>query len=133
MPIPKAVARVNRAVTNRVLGPLAARAPGFGIVLHQGRRSGRAYRTPVSVFRRPGGYVVALTYGPDADWVRNVLAAGGCVLELRRRPVPVVAPRIVHDEHRAFMPPVVRQILGRLKVADFLYLTDEQPPGREPR
>lgn len=129
MPIPKAVARANRVVTNRILGPVVSRAPGFGAVLHRGRRSGRQYRTPVNVFHRPGGYLVALTYGADSDWVRNVLAAGGCVLEMRGRQVPVVEPRIVHDADRRDMPPVVRQILGLLNVSEFLYLTDDPGPG----
>ena len=70
------VARFNRLVTNRVTGPLAPWLPGFGIVVHTGRESGREYRTPVNVFRYQGAFVVALTYGSGADWVRNVLAAG---------------------------------------------------------
>ncbi len=68
IPLPRSVARFNRRVTNRVLGPLAPRLPGFGVVVHRGRRSGRAYRTPVNVFARPGGVVVALAYGPNSDW-----------------------------------------------------------------
>ena len=34
MPLPKGLARFNRVVTNRVLGPFAARLPGFAIVTH---------------------------------------------------------------------------------------------------
>ena len=36
MPLPKGLARFNLRVTNRVLGPVAARLPGFGIVIHVG-------------------------------------------------------------------------------------------------
>ena len=36
------------------------RLPGAAILTHRGRRSGREYRTPISAFRRPGGYAVAL-------------------------------------------------------------------------
>lgn len=125
MPIPKIVARLNRVVTNRVTVLFAGWMPGFGVVLHQGRRSGRPYRTPVNAFRLPDGYVIALTYGADADWVKNVQAANGCVLEVRRRPARLVDPRIVHDKTRHDMPPVVRQILGLLSVTDFLYLASE--------
>ena len=32
------------------------------------------------------GYLLALTYGPDSDWVKNVLAAGGCELVTRGAP-----------------------------------------------
>ena len=49
MVIPKRVARFNRMVTNRISDPLAGRLPGFGIVVHRGRRSGRPYRTPINV------------------------------------------------------------------------------------
>jgi deazaflavin-dependent oxidoreductase (nitroreductase family) len=122
VPLPRAVARFNRGATNRLLGPLAPRLPGFGVVLHTGRKSGRPYRTPVNVFRRPGGYVVALTYGPDADWVRNVMASGGCSLETRGRTVRLTRPRLVHDERRRLMPAPVRVVLGLTHVSDFLEL-----------
>ncbi|MEN3303977.1 MAG: hypothetical protein V7603_179 [Micromonosporaceae bacterium] len=128
MPIPKVVARANRMVTNRVTRLFAGRMPWFGVILHRGRRSGQPYRTPVNMFRLPHGYVVALTYGPDSDWVRNVLAAGGCDLLVRGRRVHMVDPRIVHDESRHDIPPVVRRILGLLHVSDFLHLADAGGP-----
>jgi deazaflavin-dependent oxidoreductase (nitroreductase family) len=127
MVIPKRVARFNRVVTNRIARHVAGRLPGFGIVQHRGRRSGRLYRTPVNVFRVPGGYVAALTYGTDTDWLKNVLAAGGCVLVVRRRHVRLTDPRVVHDETRRDMPPGVRQLLAVLSVTDFLYLTVGPP------
>lgn len=122
MVLSKTLARFNRVATNRVTGRIAGKAPGFGKIVHRGRRSGREYRTPVNVFRVPEGYVVALTYGADTDWVRNVLAAGGCELETRGRHVKLTNPRIVHDEQRRAMPFPVRQILGQIGVTDFLYL-----------
>src|SRR4029453_19472431 len=63
MPLPPSVARFNKAATNRVTSRVADRLPGFGIVVHRGRRSGREYETPVNAFRRPGGYTIALTTG----------------------------------------------------------------------
>lgn len=123
MPLPRSVARFNRYVTNRVLGPLAPVLPGFGVVTHTGRKSHRVYRTPVNVFRRPGGFVVALTYGPESDWVRNVLASGGCTLETRGRVYQLTQPRLIHDETRRAVPPPIRAI-GRLgRVSYFLDLT----------
>ena len=44
------VAAFNLAVTNRITSRFAARLPGFGILTHVGRKSGRVYRTPVNVF-----------------------------------------------------------------------------------
>jgi hypothetical protein len=76
------VAAFNLAVTNGITSRFAARLPGFGIVTHVGRKSGKDYRTPVNAFRAPEGFLIALTYGRESEWVRNVLAAGGCELEL---------------------------------------------------
>ena len=81
MPIPKGMRQVNKAALNKVTRHLAPWLPGLGVVVHRGRTSGKQYRTPVNVFPRPGGrYVLALTYGTDTDWVKNVIAAGGCTL-----------------------------------------------------
>ena len=49
------VAAFNLAVTNRITSRFAARLPGFGILTHVGRKSGKVYRTPVNVFRAPEG------------------------------------------------------------------------------
>lgn len=131
MPLPRALARFNRKVTNPIGRTIAGRVPGSGIVVHRGRRSGRAYRTPVAVFRRPGGYAIALTYGPGAEWVQNVLAAGGAVLEQGDRRIRLTNPRVVVDPGRRFVPPWVRIPL-RLLGADAFLLLDE-PPSSERR
>jgi hypothetical protein len=44
------------------------------------RARGRGSR---SLARVPEGFVAELTYGPDVDWYRNVVAAGGCVVVAR--------------------------------------------------
>lgn len=121
--VPRRVARFNRVVTNRVVRPIAGRTPGLGIVRHRGRRSGRTYRTPVNAYARGDGYVIALVYGADSDWVRNVTAGGGCELQVRGRRLRLTGPRIVHDETRRDVPWVVRPALWLLGVDDFLYLT----------
>jgi deazaflavin-dependent oxidoreductase (nitroreductase family) len=122
MVAPRGLAKFNRRVTNPVLGTLAPIIPGFAIVVHTGRKSGRTYRTPVNLFRVGDSYVIALTYGPRTDWVRNVLAAGGCDAITQRRQVHLTAPRLVHDPERRRMPAPVRQFLGLLRVTDFLEL-----------
>ena len=130
MPLPRALARFNRRVTNPITRRFAGRLPGFAIVVHHGRTTGREYRTPVNAFARPGGgYVLALTYGPDAQWVRNVLAEGGCTLEVRGRRVELGEPRIVGDPARRALPGPVRAILGLLDVDRFLEL-DRRTPRR---
>jgi deazaflavin-dependent oxidoreductase (nitroreductase family) len=116
------VAAFNLAVTNRITSRFAARFPGFGILTHVGRKSGRFYRTPVNVFREPNGFLIALTYGREWEWVRNVVAAEGCQLETRRVRYQLSAPTIVHDPARRRFPHVVRMILGIIAANDFMQL-----------
>jgi deazaflavin-dependent oxidoreductase (nitroreductase family) len=121
------MARFNRQVLNHLTRPLAHHLPGFGVIVHQGRRSGRIYETPVNVFRRSDGYMVALTYGAGADWVRNVVTAGVCDLITHGRRMRVVVSRIEHDEQLLPVPTIVRPILRLIHVADFLHLNSPQP------
>jgi deazaflavin-dependent oxidoreductase (nitroreductase family) len=123
MPIPKVIGQWNKAGLNRVTRHIAPWMPGFGVIVHRGRRSGRYYQTPVNVFGTSGGYVIALTYGPGTDWVKNVLAAGGCELRTRGQAIRLESPRLFHDETRAGIRPLERQMLRILNVADFLSLT----------
>ena len=81
MQLPQRLARFNRHVTNPIQRMWAGWAPSFGILEHVGRRSGKPYRTPLSVFNadvdgKPG-VAILLTYGPDRDWLKNLNAAGG--------------------------------------------------------
>ena len=135
MPLPRSVARFNRLVTNRITGPLAPYLPLFGVVLHTGRRTGDLHRTPINVFARPGGYIIALTYGPNSDWVKNVLASGGCILETRGRAYRLTQPRLIHDDPRNVVPWMPRFILDRVRqagVLDFLDLSVEVPARSAP-
>lgn len=120
MVLPRGLARLNRMFLNRVVVRFAARAPWFAVLHHRGRRSGRRYAIPVNVFVRGDRYVIALTYGPGTDWLRNVLTAGRCTLLVRGRVVPLHAPRVYRDVRRVDMPAPVRLVLGRLGVEEFL-------------
>jgi deazaflavin-dependent oxidoreductase (nitroreductase family) len=110
--------RFVNPVTRRIAGHL----PWFGNVVVAGRRSGTIRRVPMNVFRRGDDYIMALTYGRDVDWVRNVLAAGGCRLETRGGMVDLRDPELVHDPRRRLVPFLVRIFLGLLDVNDFLRL-----------
>jgi deazaflavin-dependent oxidoreductase (nitroreductase family) len=127
MPFPRAIAKLNRVGLNRVTRHIAPWLPGLGLVIHRGRRSGRTYRTPVNVFVAGDGYVFALTYGPETDWVKNVVAAGGCELRTRGRVIRLTAPRVFHDETRRDIRPLERQALRLMRVADFLTLKVAPP------
>jgi deazaflavin-dependent oxidoreductase (nitroreductase family) len=125
MPLPDWLGRFNRRASNRVTGPFAGRLPGFAIVIHTGRRSGRSYRTPVNFFRLGSEFVIALTYGRETDWVRNVTAAGGCEVKTRGRTLSLQNPRIVNDEKGTPVPSPIRVILRALKVTEFMMLSPE--------
>lgn len=130
MPIPRWVARVNRRMTNHITAPIARYIPGFGVIVHRGRRTHQVYRTPVNVFAAPGGYTVALTYGTGSDWVKNVLAAGECDLQTGGRVEHLAASRVFHDESLTLVPWLPRKILALLHVADFISLIRPSPrPG----
>lgn len=107
-----------RHVATRYLNPvmrhLARRLPGFGLVTHRGRKTGRTYRTPINVFRRGDTYLFFLTYGADAQWVKNIRAAGSCSLETRGRVVNLVDPELITDPDLRVAPPVVRFIERRV-------------------
>jgi deazaflavin-dependent oxidoreductase (nitroreductase family) len=123
MPIPARVARWNKVGLNRVVRHVAPWMPGLGLIVHQGRRSGRTYQTPVNTFPTDDGYVIALTYGAGStDWVKNVQAAGGCELRTRGRVLQLDAPRVYHDETRRAIRAPHRQVLRLIGVADFLSL-----------
>jgi deazaflavin-dependent oxidoreductase (nitroreductase family) len=122
MPLPEWLARLNRSGINRVTRPVAERLPGFAVVIHTGVRTGRKYRTPVNMFRSGDGYVIALTYGRERDWVKNVLAAGGCEVETRGSSIALSDPRIVRDERQSRAPLAIRPILKALGVKEFLAL-----------
>jgi hypothetical protein len=67
--------------------------------------------------------VIALTYGSDTDWLRNVLAAGGCELETRRRHYQVGSPRVYRDQNAADMPALIQFMLRRvIKATEFASL-----------
>jgi deazaflavin-dependent oxidoreductase (nitroreductase family) len=123
MPISNGMRTVNKVALNKVTRLVAPWLPGLGVVVHRGRTSGKQYRTPVNVFPRPDGrYVMALTYGPDTDWVKNVLAAGGCELLTRGTRVRLTGPHLFHDEARQEIRVVERAVLGLLHVYEFLEL-----------
>lgn len=106
-----------------MLGPLAVRMPPLAVIHHVGRRSGSQRATPVMAFRTARGVVIALTYGPDVDWLRNVLAAGRARLVQGGRTTALVAPVLLHGAAGArLMPWWVRVALRTLRVDDYVEL-----------
>ena len=92
MQLPQWLARFNRYVTNPVQRMWA---PTMGILEHVGRKSGKPYPTPLSVFSTDDGVAILLTYGPDRDWLKNITASGGGRLKRYGRAFAVADPHLV--------------------------------------
>jgi hypothetical protein len=64
------MAAFHRAFTNPVASRFAARVPGFAIVVHVGRKSGRLCRTPANLFWWGDGVLIALRMAVKVDGSR---------------------------------------------------------------
>jgi deazaflavin-dependent oxidoreductase (nitroreductase family) len=117
------LAKINILVTNRFTGLFAGWLPGFGILTHVGRKSGRVYRTPINVFRAPNGFIIALTYSSQSEWVKNVLAAGGCELRMVGKNYRLSTPKVVRDPTRRRFPIPVRLVLTIVGADEFMEIT----------
>jgi len=101
MQLPQRLARFNRYVTNPVQRMWAGWAPSFGILEHVGRKSGKTYRTPLTVFPTADGVAIMLTYGPDRDWLKNLKAAGGGRMKRHGKTFEVRDPQVMSKEEAA--------------------------------
>ena len=119
------MARFNRRLPNRVIGQIAGRRLSpVGLMVHQGRRSGRRYRTPVMPLPLRDGFLVSLPYGPERDWVRNVLAAGRCTLRRGGRSFELADPRLLDAAGAApLLPALLRPALRVVPGVRFLRLS----------
>jgi hypothetical protein len=62
----------------------------FSVMRHVGRRSGTVYETPLILACVAEGFIAELTYGPDVNWHRNIVAAGGGVVIKHGVEYPIV-------------------------------------------
>lgn len=90
------VRRTNR----RFMNPRQMRTAGTpgayaGIIHHVGRRSGRAYQTPVGIVRIDDSFGIVLPYGTRPDWVKNVFAAGTAELTHEGATYAVERPEMI--------------------------------------
>ena len=97
MPLPKWLARFNKRTFNK----MELRRGVRPVVTHVGRSSGRTYQTPLDAHPIDGGYLFILNYGPDSDWVRNIMAAGTAHLTIGEDEYDLVNPQIL-DTEQAF-------------------------------
>jgi deazaflavin-dependent oxidoreductase (nitroreductase family) len=90
-----AVRRISRAM--KPLAMKSAGRPGAyaSVIRHVGRTTGRPYETPVGAVATDDGFVIALPYGSNTDWLKNVLASGSATIVDEGNTFRVDQPAIV--------------------------------------
>ncbi len=128
MQLPQRLARFNRHVTNPIQRMWAGWAPSYGILEHVGRRSGKPYRTPLTVFNaevdgKPG-VAIPLAYGPDRDWLKNLTAAGGGRMRRHGKTFAVTNPQtLTKDQAAPHIVGAARRVFARLPWEQAVLLT----------
>jgi deazaflavin-dependent oxidoreductase (nitroreductase family) len=136
VPAPVAPSRFVQTVIRpmtKVFNPLIVKLAGrrhFAMaaqIQHVGRRSGKVYLTPASAHVHGDVIVIALTFGNQSDWVRNVRAAGGCTVRINGRSYRATNPQFLSREQagpllQAAFSPVQRAGMRMLGVRQYLHL-----------
>jgi deazaflavin-dependent oxidoreductase (nitroreductase family) len=94
MLFPPWIERLQIKYFNPLLRPLSKRMPGFAVIKHRGRTSGKDYETIVTAYRKDGVLAVLLAHG-KTNWVKNVLAAGAADIHVGRKNIHLVNPRVL--------------------------------------
>jgi deazaflavin-dependent oxidoreductase (nitroreductase family) len=103
----------------------SSRGP-FAILRHVGRRSGKTYEIPIMVWRVEDGFIIALTYGPNVDWLRNLQAAKQGTLRWHKQEYVFQTPVFV-DKQTALLalPSFIKFVLRRLNAHEYVKLVDQ--------
>jgi deazaflavin-dependent oxidoreductase (nitroreductase family) len=140
---PSPVVKIVMRPMTKMLNPLIVKLAGrqhFAMaaqIRHVGRRSGRSYTTPVSARRSGDTVVIALTFGNQSDWSRNVRAAGGASIRIEGEDYDVTRPRFMSRQEakpllQAAFSPANRagfRMLGIKQVMTLSVVSAEHLPG----
>ncbi|MGE0215812.1 nitroreductase family deazaflavin-dependent oxidoreductase [Mycolicibacterium sp.] len=94
MLFPPLLERLQIKYINPLVRPLSRRMPGLGVIKHRGRTSGKEYETIVTPYRKGQLLAVGLAHG-KTNWVKNVLATGEADIQIGRKALHLVNPRIL--------------------------------------
>jgi deazaflavin-dependent oxidoreductase (nitroreductase family) len=97
-PVLKVIRRMNRAVVNPRQVDAGGPGPYASVIRHTGRTTGTPYATPVGVVATDEGFAIALPYGAEADWLKNVLASGAATIVHEGQTHRVTDPTVVPIE-----------------------------------
>lgn len=124
-----------RVWNKRFLNPRTLKIAGrknspYVLLQHVGRRSGKAYMTPVVADYAQSweGFLIPLPYGVHTDWCRNVLAAGRCTIIKDQVLYHAIEPTLI-DAVEAFpeLPVPVRATFRAFGVKKFLKVWTREP------
>ena len=94
MLMPVWLERAQIKYLNPLLRPLSKRMPGFAVIKHRGRTSGKEFETIVNAYRKGSVLAIGLVHG-KTNWVKNVLAAGEADIHVARKDLHLVNPRVL--------------------------------------
>jgi deazaflavin-dependent oxidoreductase (nitroreductase family) len=94
MLMPPALERLQIKFMNPLLRPISKWMPGFAVIKHLGRTSGKEYETIVTAYRKDSVLAIGLMHG-KTNWVKNVLAAGEADIRVGRKDLHLANPRVL--------------------------------------
>ncbi|MGW4249141.1 nitroreductase family deazaflavin-dependent oxidoreductase [Nocardia sp. NPDC004722] len=109
---PAWVDRIQSRYMNPVVRRIAPYLPGFAVITHRGRKSGKPYSTPVNAFRGGNTLYVAMGHG-RTDWIRNTLAAGEAEAHHTFRQFHLTNPRVIPRGEVSANAPLIARLSGR--------------------
>jgi deazaflavin-dependent oxidoreductase (nitroreductase family) len=112
MLFPAWVDRLQIRYMNPAVRRIARFLPTFAVVKHRGRKSGKSYETVVNAYRKRRVLAILLGHG-NADWVKNVVAAGEADVRLFGRDLHVTNARVVPAGADAEGLPLIARLGGR--------------------
>jgi hypothetical protein len=121
----------NKQTLNPTTLKIAGRhSSAYAALKHVGRRSGRAYTTPVVAKPLGDGFVIPLPYEAGVDWCRNVLAAGTCTLIWNEQEYTMERPELIQPSVALRAFPFISKFLytaGGIKQYLWLHQHKEVP------
>ena len=105
----------------------------WGLLSHDGRRSGRHYQTSLGTTAFGDGFLLPLGYGTGSDWYRNIMATGRCELAWKGRTYQLSRPELINGPTALHAWPTRDQILLRLAgIHDFVWVHRSKEPDVTP-
>lgn len=130
MSLKQSILDLIRAINKRTLNRITIKIAGlpyspFTILYHVGRKSGNKYSIPIIVEPIDKSFVIALTYGTEVDWYKNVIAKGSCSIKWKNKEYLLANPILIEKSlGLSAFPLIPRIILNLVGIKYFLKLTN---------